>query len=189
MPSDDGEGDQKGPATGHSAGWVPGLAFLAFVVVFAGLPLLLTATNTLYLTHAEHGSTPVFRKEKRGGQEATEERYLTWDVHKRAESSFRPEGTGRDFGFEGRELRGELSFSVPRDCADRRIRWEIRVDGERAGGGSLRWLHTYTVKTDFAIDRTPDSVGITMYWDGGDAGCPSFSAEWKDARVERGPIG
>ncbi|MFF4606452.1 hypothetical protein ACFY12_27440 [Streptomyces sp. NPDC001339] len=159
------------------------------MVVLTGMILGIFAMQPFSLIHADHGSAFVFRTETVGGQGANEHRFLTWDVRKRAETSFRPEGLGRGFGFDGRTLRGELTFSTPRGCADRRIRWEISVDGDRVGSGSLRWLHTYTVKNDFVINRTPNAVALTMYWDGGDAACPSFSAEWKDARVERGPIG
>ncbi|MGP3976387.1 hypothetical protein ACTWQF_20735 [Streptomyces sp. 8N114] len=186
----EGEADEEGRDAGREAGLGTGVAvLLSILVVVTALILLLTTAGSLYLTYADHGSTPVFRTETGGGQGSSPHRYFTWDVRKRAESSFRPDGTGRDFGFEGRELGGELTFSVPHDCADRRIRWEIRVDGERAGSGSLRWLHTYKVKTDFAIDRTPDSVEVTMYWDGGDADCPSFSAEWKNPYVHKLPVG
>ncbi|MGP3976287.1 hypothetical protein ACTWQF_20230 [Streptomyces sp. 8N114] len=184
MPSD-GEGDEGEPGTRHGVGCVTGWAVILVVVVaVTGLALFFGATDPLYLTRAHHGATPVFRKETGGGPRHLEHHYLTWDVRKRVESGFRPEDP-HGFRFEGRALGGELTFSVPRNCIDRRIRWQIRVDGDPVGSGSLRWLRTYTVKTDFAIDRTPDSVEITMAWDGGDADCPSFSAEWKDAQVVR----
>ncbi|GAA2612759.1 hypothetical protein GCM10009863_28100 [Streptomyces axinellae] len=154
------------------------------MAAIAGLALLISASQSLLLNRPDRGSVPVFRKEKSGGQEATEHRYLTWDVRRRAESTFHPGGPDR-FGFQGRKLGGELTFSVPHNCADRRIRWEIRADGERVGSGALRWLHTYKVTTDFALDRTPESVTLLMYWDGGGTDCPSFSAEWEDPLVNR----
>jgi hypothetical protein len=192
MPPDDNEnGTGNGTEDGtegapNSLGWGTGLAvLLAIAAVVTGLILLVLAGDSLNLTEAKSGSKPVFRTETGGGQGSSERRYLTWDVRKRAETTFRPGGPNRDFGFEGRKMHGELTFSVPDNCADRRIHWEIRIDGDRARSGSLRWLRKYKVKTDFPLDGTPDSVAITMYWNGGDARCPSFSAEWKDARVDR----
>ncbi|MFK4070256.1 hypothetical protein [Streptomyces sp. NPDC029674] len=190
MPSDGagGAGKRKAPGDAASAGCLISV-LLAGVLIVAGLAVWNFVTHDLHLTYAGRGSTPVSRAEVSGGKFSVTRRYLTWDVRRRAESGFRVEGPARDSGFEGNELHGVLSLSVPRGCVDRRIRWEVRVDGARAGGGSLRWLRAYTVQTDFALHRTPDAVAITMSWDGGDAACPSFSAEWEDPRVERLPIG
>ncbi|MFE0175754.1 hypothetical protein ACFWZ2_25885 [Streptomyces sp. NPDC059002] len=191
MPSDEGEveSDVEGEGERGKARHTGLIVILAIVVLVVGMSLTVAATNPLYLTRPLDGAPPVFRTETGGGQGVSEDRYLTWDVRKRAETSFRPDGIGRGFGFDGRELRGELTLSVPGNCTDRRVRWEIHADGDRLGGGSTRGRHRYAAKTDFSVDGTPDAVTITLSWDGGDTACPSFGAEWKNARVERSPIG
>lgn len=96
------------------------------------------------------------------------------------QSTFRPDG-----GAPTDELQGELSFSVPPGCEDRTIRWEIAVDGERIGHGTLTGLPTYRPTSDYPLDHSPRKVTVSARWDGGSGSCPSFGAVWKTPELSR----
>ncbi|MEU5703166.1 hypothetical protein [Streptomyces aurantiacus] len=106
-----------------------------------------------------------------------------WVVRRRMESTFEVVSA---FG-DGRvdDLQGVLRVVVPDRCADRTVHWRISADGERIGGGLLKWLRKYDVPTRLTIDGKPDEITVEAWWDGGTANCPFFTLVWQRPRLYR----
>jgi hypothetical protein len=104
-----------------------------------------------------------------------------WDVRRRVETTFTvPDNFG---DADGAHLFAGLHVEVPEGCADRTVRWEVLADGTRIGGGRLRWLRVYEVRSSLRTGGLPDRITLRAQWDGGSGNCPSFTLSWDDPKV------
>lgn len=152
---------------------LPPLCFLALLLIGLRSADLDQETVPVYDSGSEPSAYAESHSSGRNPYTGTDAAF-SWDVSRRAQTTFRP----RAGGDTSTLLTGLLETSLPPGCEGKTLTWRLLADGQTIDRGtnhySRRILHT----TKHRFSRTPRSITLTASWNGGGAPCTSFRLSW-----------